>query len=410
MVQGNTCIGSGCTTTDATIPALKLKGPDVDILFDDQDIPKAAVAYTRKWALLVDSPERISSVSSTSMAARRRSGSAAVRQDNSVSIASNGNLGLGTSTPAQDIHVMSGNTPALRLDQDGSESLTARTWDVGANDTKFFVRDVTGSSSEPLRIQAGAPTSSIEVASSGKVGIGTASPSESSTSSATTEPPKRSSRRPAVRPAREKLLSCRNNGGPVLIFEDTSVPQRWANGSFGSSFIIDEQADSGLELVLTNTGNLTISGTLTQNSDRNTKRDLLPVSGDEVLRGWPDCPFSTWNLKTDDPAVRHMGPMAQDFSAVFGLGEDERHIAPLDVAGVSLAALQALDGKLAKVVTDKDAELAQLRRRDAHLDERLAALEALVSAMAEKRVAATIVKRPASPPAVAGAVTAPMPA
>jgi len=83
--------------------------------------------------------------------------------------------------------------------------------------------------------------------------------------------------------------------------------------------------------------------------------------------------------------VRHMGPMAQDFAAVFGLGEDERHIAPLDVAGVSLAALQALDGKLTKVVAEKDVELAQLRRENAHLTERLAALETLVSSMTEKK-------------------------
>ena len=34
--------------------------------------------------------------------------------------------------------------------------------------------------------------------------------------------------------------------------------------------------------------------------------------------------------------------MAQDFAAAFGLGADDRHIFPLDAAGVALAAIQAL--------------------------------------------------------------------
>jgi hypothetical protein len=73
---------------------------------------------------------------------------------------------------------MSGNTPTIRLEQDGSGGLTARTWDVGANNTSFFVRDVTNSSSLPLQIRAGAPTSSIDVAANGRVGVGTSAPTE----------------------------------------------------------------------------------------------------------------------------------------------------------------------------------------------------------------------------------------
>ena len=96
--------------------------------------------------------------------------------DSALYIRDNGNLGLGTSTPAQDIHVMSGNTPTFRLDQDTSGGLSARTWDVGANNTELFVKDVTNSSSVPFRIKAGAPADSLVVASNGRVGIGTASP------------------------------------------------------------------------------------------------------------------------------------------------------------------------------------------------------------------------------------------
>jgi len=44
-------------------------------------------------------------------------------------------------------------------------------------------------------------------------------------------------------------------------------------------------------------------------------------------------PLTEWNLKTQDPSIRHLGPMAQDFRAAFGLGEDERHINTVDSDG-----------------------------------------------------------------------------
>jgi hypothetical protein len=53
-------------------------------------------------------------------------------------------------------------------------------------------------------------------------------------------------------------------------------------------------------------------------------------------------PIERWSYR-DEPA-RHLGPMAQDFAAAFGLGQDDRHIFPLDAAGVALAAIQGLHG------------------------------------------------------------------
>jgi len=50
----------------------------------------------------------------------------------------------------------------------------------------------------------------------------------------------------------------------------------------------------------------------------------------------------TWNYKTQDDSIRHIGPMAQDFRAAFGLGEDDKRITTIDADGVALAAIQAL--------------------------------------------------------------------
>lgn len=127
------------------------------------------------------------------------------------------------------------------------------------------------------------------------------------------------------------------------------------------------------------TGNVTILGTLTQGSDRFTKRDIVAVDPRKILEKLTALPISTWARKTDPAAVRHMGPMAQDFAAIFGLGDDERSISTLDMAGVSMAAIQALHS----IVNERDEEMAALRRENADLGERLKALEKLI-ASAEK--------------------------
>jgi hypothetical protein len=92
-------------------------------------------------------------------------------------VASNGKVGFRTATPVLDLHITTGDTPAHRLEQTNASGFTAQTWDIAGNEANFFVRDVTGGSRLPFRIRPGAPTSSIDIAASGNVGIGTASPS-----------------------------------------------------------------------------------------------------------------------------------------------------------------------------------------------------------------------------------------
>jgi hypothetical protein len=82
-------------------------------------------------------------------------------------------------------------------------------------------------------------------------------------------------------------------------------------------------------------------------SDRNVKRDFEPVDAESVLAGVLGLPIESWSYRGDDPRVRHVGPMAQDFAAAFGVGDDDRHIHTVDASGVALAAIQALAARLA---------------------------------------------------------------
>ncbi|MHC4617680.1 MAG: hypothetical protein ACYTEQ_07990, partial [Planctomycetota bacterium] len=90
-----------------------------------------------------------------------------------------GRVGLGTSTPAVELHIATGDTPTVRLDQDGSSGWAAQRWDVAGNETNFFIRDVTNGSKLPFRIRPNAPTNSIYIENDGQIGMGTSSPAYS---------------------------------------------------------------------------------------------------------------------------------------------------------------------------------------------------------------------------------------
>jgi len=89
-----------------------------------------------------------------------------------------GRIGLGTAIPAVAVHAINSDSPALRLEQDGTGGFTPQTWDMAGNQTNFFIRDVTNGNTLPFKIEPGAPTDSVNIKSDGKVGIGTSEPTE----------------------------------------------------------------------------------------------------------------------------------------------------------------------------------------------------------------------------------------
>jgi hypothetical protein len=90
-----------------------------------------------------------------------------------------------------------------------------------------------------------------------------------------------------------------------------------------------------------------------------------------------EVPITRWNFKTQGASVQHIGPVAQDFHAAFGTGQDDKHLAPLDTAGVALAGIQGLY----EIVRDKDCEMSELRDRVAAKDQRINELEARLAAI-----------------------------
>jgi len=77
-------------------------------------------------------------------------------------------------------------------------------------------------------------------------------------------------------------------------------------------------------------------------SDRNIKANFTNVDARAILERVEALPIQTWNYQTQAAAIRHIGPMAQDFYAAFGVGENETTISQVDADGVALAAIQGL--------------------------------------------------------------------
>ncbi|HEX3467957.1 MAG TPA: tail fiber domain-containing protein [Candidatus Elarobacter sp.] len=120
------------------------------------------------------------------------------------------------------------------------------------------------------------------------------------------------------------------------------------------------------------------SGTWASASDRNLKTDVAGIDDAAVLDKVAALPISRWSYRSER-GVRHVGPMAQDFYAAFGVGEDDKHITSIDEDGVALAAIKALRAEnvtLRGANATLQAQVAALRRHDDRVDAELHRLSA----------------------------------
>lgn len=100
-------------------------------------------------------------------------------------------------------------------------------------------------------------------------------------------------------------------------------------------------------------------------SDRNSKQAFQPVDSADVLEKLAALPIESWQYKEQDAAVRHVGPVAQDFHAAFGFGESDRYLTSCDVDGIAFLAIQELyqeNQELKKRMAEMEKALQDLRK------------------------------------------------
>lgn len=241
IVQGSLCTGFDCVNNENFgFSTIRLKENNLRIEFDDTSV---GTFPANDWQIIANDSTSggasflgIFDQTASRQIATFRAGAPA----NSLFMDSTGRIGLRTATPVLDLHINTSNTPAIRLEQNGSGGFTAQTWDVAGNEANFFVRDVTGGSRLSFRIRPGAPTSSLDINSAGNIGIGTGSPADT--------------------------VHIRRASGPVAIRLDSGSqpnPIRLNFNTNNNEFRITYDGTPISQFRLTSAGNVIIPGTIT---------------------------------------------------------------------------------------------------------------------------------------------------
>ncbi len=250
IVDGSVCVGVDCVNGESFgFDTIRLKENNLRIRFVDTS--STSSFPSRDWQITVNDSSNggLNKFSIDDIDGGRTPFTIeAGAPSHSLYVEDGGRVGFGTSTPVVDLHVKSGNTPTLRLEQDGSSGFTPQTWDLAGNEANFFIRDATNGSTLPFRIKPGAPSSSIFIASGGDVGLGTDSPAKELHILDTTD---------------GATMQIESNGPAKISLKNTATSKEWKiNSSNEGEFRITDEDPTDIELILTSAGDLTITGKL----------------------------------------------------------------------------------------------------------------------------------------------------
>lgn len=294
-------------------------------------------------------------------------------------------LGVGTASPVLQLHLASGNTPAIRMEQANTGGFTAQTWDIGANEANFFVRDLTSGSRLPFRIRPGAPTSALDISASGNVGIGTASP--------------------------QAKLDVQGNvkilGTSTLEFGSGVAGKQTDAGTIGYGNITTDALNivgAGSSATnrkvavyseggMTVTGNLTLIGVVSSSSDARLKTDVRPLR--DALAGVQAMQGHRYQFRAGKgPQGEQLGFLAQELEQVYPelvmTGADGlKSVNYAQLTPVLVEALKEQQRQIEQLRTELSAAQAQLQQLPAAgtaaLEARLRNLEMLLEARAAAR-------------------------
>jgi len=193
-----------------------------------------------------------------------------------------------------------------------------------------------------------------------------------------------------------------NHDGSVVIAANSSTsysdsvrsggPEQMVLRADGGIYITNtaEEAPYDTNLITTRGGAyLSGDGTnWTNASDKSQKENFFPVSGEQILEKVAALPITRWNYKSDDDHITHIGPNAQDFYAIFGVGKDDKSISTIDPAGIALAAIQELyitQQELRQKTEKIDALKTQLKETNVKLSELSAAVKMILAMQNDSR-------------------------
>ena len=273
IVGGSACIGFDCVNGESFgFDTIRLKENNLRIKFVDTS--SSASFPTNDWQLTANDTSNggANKFSIDDIDAGRTPFTIeAGAPSHSLYVDDGGRIGLGTSTPVADIHSKSGNTPTMRLEQDGSSGFSQQTWDVAGNETNFFIRDATNGSKLPFRIKSGADSNLLYLAENERVGINTETPDATLD---VTDSVNASGASPSVviqntnAGTQAVLLEVNNAGAGYIKLTNSDSGLSWFIGNrLDGSLSIGSTALGGRMFKLDTDGNLFLNGTLTENAN-----------------------------------------------------------------------------------------------------------------------------------------------
>jgi hypothetical protein len=301
-----------------------------------------------------------------------------------------------------EIHTIDGDTPTLRLQQDGSSCFAPQTWDVAGNETNFFIRDVTNGSTLPFRIRPEAPTNSVFIDVDGNVGMGTSSPEvelhvlQSGTAASGLNAATGLLVQNTSGPSDGSIVSIMagNTGNSQIFFGDTDSENvgRFLYGhnsdvmrffTAGSErFRIDSSGNAGFNTTTTtfpltvgdngtngNGAHVTAGGTWTNGSSREFKQDIRSLDAGEAMSALAGLEPVRFRY-TLEPEEEYVGFIAEDVPELVATNS-HKYLSPMDIVAVLTKVAQEQQQTLQE---QQQALLEQLATIEA-LTERIASLE-----------------------------------
>jgi trimeric autotransporter adhesin len=153
----------------------------------------------------------------------------------------------------------------------------------------------------------------------------------------------------------------------AMMFGNSSVTE-WGLGRTNVStgvFQVGSNVTNG------NAAYLTAGGVWTNTSDVNLKENFTELNDDEMLQKISSLNVTQWNYKNTPVPEIHIGPMAQDFKKLFGLGVagDDKAIGTIDISGVAIAGVKGLIKKNAELEKSMQQQQAIIQNQQKQIDE-----------------------------------------
>ena len=225
------------------------------------------------------------------------------------SVLADGKVGIGSATPLNLFEVKSSNTERLSIASDGKTKITS---DYLDGDTSSC-----GGANGTFNLACGRFTPMLQIEETNAATQG------------------------------RMMFLIKANQPSWFGAEDTTQNKVWyaTNASNGYVFVLfDKNSNEIVErMTIENGGNIRANGgSFINGSSKFIKENFAKVDSQGVLDKLAQLEITSWKYKSEADSVSHIGPMSQDFYALFNVGENDEGISSVDANGVSMAAIKAL--------------------------------------------------------------------